>query len=72
MSEQLLKEHVSHLLSESSKRAGEDGGPFSDNSGGLVIVEVSGIDEAKRIVDQDPAIINGVLITTVHKWKRIV
>ena len=72
LAEQPLKEHSSYLLRQATNGPVKMGGPFSDGSGGLVIVEVSGPEQARRLVDHDPAIVNQILAAEVHKWDRIV
>ena len=72
LSQQPLADHSRYLLSHATAGSVKMGGPFSDSSGGLVIVEVSGPEEARWLVGHDPAIVNGVLTAEVHKWERMV
>ncbi|MBI5874156.1 MAG: hypothetical protein HZB36_08510 [Candidatus Omnitrophica bacterium] len=41
------------------------GGPFADRSGGLITFEANDIEEATKIINKDPFIINGLIET---KW----
>ncbi len=72
VSEQPLKEHVDYLLGLHERGELLMGGPFSDSSGGLVLLEVDGIDKARRIVSEDPAIVEEILTAEVYEWERIV
>ena len=72
LSRQPLKEHVSYWLSHATSGPVKMAGPFPDDSGGLVIVEVSGPEQAGLLVDHDPAIVNQILAAEVHKWDRMV
>jgi hypothetical protein len=45
------------------------GGPFSDHSGSLVLFEGVDSNEARRIVDGDPFIQNGVFVLdAIREW----
>ena len=45
------------------------GGPFSDNSGSLSLLEGVSIDEAKRIIAEDPFVENGVFVLDdLREW----
>ncbi len=48
------------------------GGSFADNSGGLVLLEVDGIDKARGLVSEDPAVVKEVLTAEVYEWNRVV
>ncbi|MBO1583350.1 MULTISPECIES: YciI family protein [Bacillus] len=43
-------------------------GPFTDDAGGMIILEIESLDEATRIVNLDPAVIGKIFKTTVHPW----
>ncbi len=60
VSEQPLKEHGKYLLSLYKLGVLRFAGPFEDDTGGAVVLEVSGEDEAKNIVKKDPAVINHI------------
>ena len=72
VSEQPLHDHVGYLLGLHKAGKLVMGGPFSDSSGGLVVLEVTGVDEAQRLIAQDPAIVANILTAKVYKWDRIV
>ena len=72
VSEQPLKEHVEYALSLHERGELIMGGPFADNSGGLVLLEVDGIDKARGLVSEDPAVVKEVLTAEVYEWNRVV
>lgn len=58
--EELVKAHCAHL-----RRLDQQGklvlcGPFQDYKGGMVIVEVESLEEAKVIAESDPFVSSGV------------
>jgi uncharacterized protein YciI len=45
------------------------GGPFSDNSGSMSLLEGVGADEARRILEEDPFMQNGVFeLDEIREW----
>ena len=48
------------------------GGPFADGTGGLVVLSVGDIAEARLLIADDPAVVAGTLKTTIHGWNRVV
>ncbi len=44
------------------------GGPFLDNSGGMMICRTSNIEEAKKIAEADPGVTSGLLNVEVSQW----
>lgn len=45
------------------------GGPFRDNRGSLVLLEGVSADEARRILEEDPFVRNGVFVfDDVREW----
>ncbi|WP_425446767.1 YciI family protein [Dethiothermospora halolimnae] len=44
-------------------------GPFTDHSGGLVIYKANSFEEAKELVENDPAIKHGTRRYTLKEWK---
>jgi uncharacterized protein YciI len=44
------------------------GGPFLDNTGGLMVLEAASLDEAKAEAMADPTVKSGLLKVTVHPW----
>jgi uncharacterized protein len=49
------------------------GGPFSDNSGSMSLLEGVDVDEARRILEDDPFMQNGVFeLDEIREWAIIV
>lgn len=46
----------------------EMGGPFSDSSGGMAIINVADADEAQKILADDPSITMGVFTAKLRPW----
>jgi len=67
--EQPLKEHGKYMLSLYIKGSMKLAGPFTDNAGGAVLLEVANEAEAKAIVTNDPAVKAGVFVYEMHPWK---
>lgn len=67
--EQPLKEHGKYMLSLYIKGSMTMAGPFTDNAGGAVLLEVSDEAEAKATVANDPAIKSGIFVYEMHPWK---
>ncbi len=44
-------------------------GPLTDNTGGAVLLEVSGEAAATAIVANDPAVKSGIFVYEMHPWK---
>lgn len=47
------------------------GGPFMDDTGGLIIVEVESLEEAKELASYDPAVSNKIFHANVHPWRLV-
>jgi uncharacterized protein YciI len=47
------------------------GGPFFDNSGGMMIFDIASAEEAQRIADGDPTVKSGLLKVTVKAWLAV-
>lgn len=71
VSEQPLKDHGKYWLSLYKLGVMRFAGPFEDDTGGAVVFEVSGEDEAKNIVNRDPAVINRVFVYELHPWRLV-
>lgn len=44
-------------------------GPFTDHSGGLVIYKADSYEEAKKLVENDPAVIEKSRTYTLKEWR---
>jgi uncharacterized protein len=69
--EQRLKEHGKYMLSLYEKGSMKSAGPFTDNTGGAVVLEVNGDTEARAIVAEDPAVKSGVFLPEIHPWALV-
>ena len=68
VSQQPLGEHGKYVLSLYNKGALKIGGPFTDDTGGAMVLHVADLAEAKDIVTKDPAVVSGVFIYELHPW----
>ena len=66
--EQPLDDHVWYLMRHYRRRVLLMGGPFLDDTGGLVIIEAGAAEDAERFLREDPAIARGTLRATLHPW----
>ena len=69
VAEQPLLEHGRYLLGLFGKGLMKDAGPFLDDAGGAMILEVADEAEAKALVAQDPAVTQGIIVPEIHPWK---
>ncbi len=72
LSEQPLRQHIDYLLSLHAANQLIMGGPFADESGGLVILSVADSAEAEQLVADDPAVVGEILKATIQGWNRVV
>jgi uncharacterized protein YciI len=68
LSEQPLKEHGQYMMSLYAKGSMKFAGPFNDDAGGALVLEVTGEAEARAIVAEDPAVKSGVFLHEIHPW----
>jgi uncharacterized protein YciI len=68
LAEQPLREHGRYMLSLYSKGDLKIAGPFTDDSGGAVVLNVADEAAAKSIVMNDPAVVTGVFVYELHPW----
>ncbi|MEZ7172697.1 YciI family protein [Sporosarcina sp. OR05] len=47
------------------------GGPFMDHTGGLIILEVESLEDAKRFASNDPAVIEEKFEATIFPWEPL-
>jgi hypothetical protein len=47
-------------------------GPFTDGSGGAVVIDVESEQEARAFVDQDPAVLSGVFSYQIKQWSTVI
>ena len=68
--EQKLVPHR-HYLVEIFKDRLVSAGPFMDHTGGLVILEVENLQEARKVAENDPAVLEGKFEYVVHPWEPL-
>lgn len=68
---EVLEEHIIYLNDYIAKGKIHAKGPFTDRSGGLVIFNVENMEEAKNIMEKDPAIIHKTRIYDLKEWKNL-
>ena len=68
ITEQPPREHGKYLLAMYAKGVMKSAGPFMDDAGGAVVIEVAGAPEAMAFAEGDPAVQEGVF---VYRWSRL-
>ncbi len=63
-----LKEHLRYLDTLRKRSILTDAGTFDDRSGGMMLVEAGGLEEAIALARQDPLVVAGVDRYHVHGW----
>jgi len=71
LSEQPLGEHGKYVGSLHAKGLLKLGGPFLDDSGGALVLEVENEAEAKAVVARDPAVVARVFVGELHPWRLV-
>jgi uncharacterized protein YciI len=62
-----VADHVGYMRSFLESKKLVEGGPFLDNSGGMMVFNV-GKEEAEKIAHDDPAVKSGLLKVIVRPW----
>lgn len=66
---EVLEEHIAYLNKYIANGKIFAKGPFLDHTGGMVILKVDSIDEARDIVENDPAIKEGSREYILKEWR---
>lgn len=66
---EVLEDHIAYLEKHIEKGNIYAKGPFLDHSGGLVIFSVDSIEDAREIVEADPAIAVGSRSYELKEWR---
>ncbi|RZL31273.1 MAG: hypothetical protein EOP35_22395 [Rubrivivax sp.] len=66
-----LKDHFNYLIELYARGAMKQGGPLTDNAGGLVILEVADAAQAQALAAGDPAVKAGLFLAEVHPWTSV-
>ena len=61
-------EHVKYMSMFMESKKLVMGGPFLDDSGGMMIYKCDSMEEAQEIANEDPCIKNGLLEVKVKQW----
>ncbi len=71
LTEQPLREHgfYMHRLWQEGKLL--HGGPFLDDTGGAAVVLCEDEDEARAIMENDPAVVDGIFVAEGHPWYMV-
>lgn len=64
-----MKAHLSYLSRLHDNDIVLMEGPLVDAEGAVMLVRTGSMEQAKRIVEEDPAIINRILTATVQGWR---
>ena len=71
VTEQSLQAHGKYLLSIYKAGSLRFAGPFGDNAGGALVLEVADEGEAQSIITQDPAIVDQIFVYEMHPWNLV-
>ncbi len=66
--EQPLQEHLAYMNGLKAQKKLLLGGPFTDDTGGLIVVDAASAQEARSMADADPAVAAGVMVAAAHPW----
>jgi len=65
------KEHGTYLIGLFAKGTMKLAGPFTDDSGGAVVLEAASQAEATAIVKADPAVQKAIFRYEIHPWRLV-
>jgi uncharacterized protein len=71
VSQQGLAEHFQYMLDLYEQGKLKEAGPFTDDSGGAVILEVADAAAAAAIVANDPAVKANVMTPEIRPWRLV-
>lgn len=69
--EQPLAEHLAYMRSLLAQQTLLFGGPFLDDSGGVIGIDAASMADALAVRDADPAVRAGVMLADVRPWKPL-
>lgn len=69
--EQPLQAHLDYMRSLQGQGTLLLGGPFLDDTGGLIVVQAEDAAQAEALMRADPAIRDGVMVAETHPWKLL-
>jgi uncharacterized protein YciI len=68
ITEQPLAEHFRYMDDLESSGQLVLGGGFLDSAGAMGVLKVGSLGEAQSLLERDPAVKNGIVVTEVHPW----
>lgn len=71
VSEQGLAEHFQYMLDLYEKGTMKQAGPFTDDSGGAVILEVADAAAAQAVIASDPAVKANIMTPELRPWRLV-
>lgn len=63
-----VMEHVQYMARFVQTNQLVIGGPFLDNSGGMMVMQAGSLEEAERLAKEDPSVQKGLLNVSVKPW----
>jgi uncharacterized protein YciI len=63
-----VERHVAYMAQQLEAGKLVLGGPFLDDSGGMMVLRADSQDEARAIAEADPTVIDGLLLVHVKPW----
>jgi uncharacterized protein YciI len=66
-----VEAHLGYMSGYADKGRIVTGGPFLDNSGGMMIFDVATLDDARAIAEADPTVKSGLLTVAVKPWLAV-
>ncbi|SMB84396.1 YciI family protein [Deinococcus hopiensis] len=69
--EQPLQPHLAYITQLHHQGVVLAGGPYTDNSGGLVILQPTTREAAQMVILNDPAIIPGIMTASANPWYSV-
>ena len=61
--------HLSYLASAEAAGSVFARGPFTDGTGGLVIYRANSLEQARRLAEEDPYVVEGARELELHEWR---
>lgn len=66
--EQDLKAHAHFMAELDAQGKMKLGGPFTDSTGGMAVLCLSSLEEARELLKKDPGVLSGVLSGQAKEW----
>lgn len=69
--EQPLQGHLAYMKQLVAAGTLKLGGPFTDDCGGLLVVDAADLGEAQSLFEADPAVRDRIMVAQAHPWKLL-